>query len=255
MDVAGRSALGALLQRHVGVTSFRGLLGEVDELVVAVLARVRVERSVGQLAEHACGGESRSGQRTLDARPRVVALGVARGHPLVEAGLGLVEGLDDQLGEACRRLGVAAASAPGEEHPGAVLRHVARERGPVGRQRVDVEHEHPAWSEVGREAAEGGVQVALLHQVVEGVVQAGDQVEAAHPAQRPDVGHEQIRLGRLAAREGHHLRRYVACGDGVTAPQEGQEALARPACGVEQSRASEPRSRAAVSSRWRVHPS
>ena len=74
----------------------------------------------------------------------------------------------------------------------------------VGAEGVDVEDEQSAASEVGAHAGQGLNHLAGLDQVVDGVVEAGDEIERAEARQAVRVGDVDDRparrlLGRRAA--------------------------------------------------------
>src|ERR687890_1890880 len=137
------------------------MFGQVDELVVRLLARGAVERTVRELSEHAHRGDARPLERALDSRAGVVALAVDARDALPEARAGVAEGLDREGGQAARRLVLTAAAAPREEEVARVLGRVARPRRAVGGERVQVEYEHAAGREVPRQPAQCGVEVAF----------------------------------------------------------------------------------------------
>src|SRR4051812_26375800 len=109
----------------------------------------------------------------------MVALDVAAARALPGAARAVGEDLDDRAGEGSR-LGVAVGLPPPAEEGRLILEGgVAAEETAEGRQRVEVEDDQPAGPEVALEALEGGQQLVVLEDVVERVVDAGDQVELA----------------------------------------------------------------------------
>ena len=84
----------------------------------------------------------------------------------------------------------------------------------------------------GRTAERAGQLVAVA-QVVERVVDARHEVEAAEGRQPPQVGRHEPHAGHLESGLGEHRRREVAPGHVEAAAQERQEALARAAREVE----------------------
>src|SRR5439155_3208736 len=110
----------------------------------------------------------------------------------------------------------------------------------VGNGGVHVERDEPAGREVLAHPGERVDDVAGLEQVVDGVVEAGDQVELAVDGQGAHVGDVDVgAAGGLLGRAGGHLAGDVAGGHLPAALQQRQEALAGPAGHVEHAVAGE----------------
>ena len=171
----------------------------------------------------------------------MVALLVAAAGALPESVVSLAEHLDPRSRlEPRLDLGWRVA-APAEEGPAHLGSGVGPERLAVRGEGVDVEDEQPAATEIARHPGDRRVHVVLGEEVVDGVVEARDQVELADHGQLAHVGDEDLgQAADLLARHVHHRRREVAGRHLVAARQHRQEALAGPACHVEQLPAAEP---------------
>ena len=136
--------------------------------------------------------------------------------------------------------------APGQAAPGEpvvldVEDLAARERRAVGRERVHVEDQQPAGREVARHRRERVAHVVLAEQMVERVVDAGDEVEAAEDRQRSHVvAAHRARVGHLRRSDPEHAARLVAADDVEACLEQRDEALARPARHVERAAPAEP---------------
>jgi hypothetical protein len=163
-----------------------------------------------------------------------MALRMACREAAVEPVAGRREHVDPRFGGG-PGLGVAGRGAPPREDHAVALDHaVPGERRAVCQQRVEVEHRKPGRAEVRLDPREGCSELVLAQQIVERVVEAGDEVEAAEGAQPPEVGVHERRARRPAGGLGEHGGRDVAAGHAEAVREEGQEALARAAGEVEQ---------------------
>src|SRR5688572_33272850 len=100
-----------------------------------------------------------------------------RGDTRVELAVALREDVEHRGGLAARARVGRGRSAPREQRLARLADALARERRAVREQRVDVEDHEPAWGEARSHAGERGGELGLVPQVVERVVEAGDEVE------------------------------------------------------------------------------
>jgi hypothetical protein len=88
-------------------------------------------------------------------------------------------------------------AAPSEERSVVLADAVARERRAVRAQRVQVEGEDAVACEVRRDAAQRREELGFVPEVVERVVEAGDEVERAEHRELAHVAAHELDLGRL----------------------------------------------------------
>src|SRR4051794_9198637 len=143
------------------------------------------------------------------------------------------EGGDDDLRLAAGLLELGEAPAPAQQAI-LVLDHDVRDL-TIGGERVGIEDENAAWSEVVVHAVERVGNLAGGEEVVYRVVYARDEVELAEGGQPAHVGDVDVdaRAG-LLPRQRHHLGRDVARGDVEPPLEEREEALAGAAADVQQ---------------------
>ena len=115
----------------------------------------------------------------------------------------------------------------------ALAHAVAREGGPVRAQRVQVEDRQAAPGEVAPIPSEGGGELVRVEQVVQRVVEARDEVEAADHRQVADVGVDELASGALRAASASIALDESQPVTSKPRSQERQEALARAAGEVE----------------------
>ena len=148
--------------------------------------------------------------------------------------------LDPGAGRATRLRVLGRLTAPGEQPSVvAVPNAVARERGAVRPERVEVEEREPARREIGGNRPERGPQVRFRRQVVERVVEAGDEVEAPQQRQLAQVREDEPRVRRLAAASASIALEASTPTTSKPRSMNGMKLL-RSACQVEQRASGEP---------------
>jgi hypothetical protein len=232
----GRSSFSILSIPHL-LSCVVGLqAGHVETLRVAKLVHLVVQATVGRHPAFREQLQSRLIERFRDRGPGVVALDVVARAARPGRAWSAREHLDGGRGGRAWRGSRIPLPAPDEHAPVALGAAVRGEHGPVGAQRVEVEHEDAACGEAPRDRRERVLQVRRVEQVVERVVEAQHEVELAQPRQAAQVGvHQADAEAGAAARLLEHAPRYVARGRPEAAPQKRLEALARAARDVEQS--------------------
>ena len=213
--------------------------GEEDGLRVALLVGAGLEPAARVLAADRDDLQAGGARERRDRGKRVVpvAPGGARAPP--QAVGAAAQHVHGDLGAAAGLAQAGGAAVP-EHDPPAVLDDPIADVA-VGRQRVDVERQQPVRRHVRADRPQRALDVVRRRQVVERVVEAGDEVEAAVHRQLAHVGHVDVRLSsELAPRDRRHPRRAVTADDLVAELEQRREALAGAACDVERPPAAQP---------------